>query len=353
MRAVVEAGVGGPIKLVSETEAHESPFPDSRVSRLVIEKRPADVSDLRIELWITIEFELGESEVDESTAVARELLDRVVDALAVSAGQEVRIYYWSERVSVQGGQRVRLRPAGIVAQPIADCDPLPLISADLTPLHYRALRHLRHGLAHTSPERRFTSLMLAVMILAQTLPEPPAQTKRCPRCKQPLETVPPGDSARVLNLANILPAWTKDQVRRLWKLRNSVMGHGGRSLTPEVVMELLESSFEAARLAYDCLNASLPNVNLAGPTPSWFMTDLYMLMASGDHAHEGVVDVRVKRQGDEWVATWPVSEPEEFHRSDPWMALRAAQEHALHAMRRPPRPASPEPPEVVRFPIWL
>jgi|SRR6266568_5248866 len=102
--------------MTSEAEGYESDFPDPRVSRLTIQGRPPYIGDHRITLWITIEFGLAEAEQDESTVIARELLDRVVDALAVSAGQEVRIYHWSERYSLPTGQVQRLRPIGIVEQ---------------------------------------------------------------------------------------------------------------------------------------------------------------------------------------------------------------------------------------------
>ena len=353
MRAVVEAGVGQLIRLVGEAwDGNASTFPDPRVTKLTFEARPADVSDLRIGLWITIEFEIDESELDDSTAVARELLDRVVDAVAVSAGEEVRIYYWSERVFVPGAQRVSLRPIA-VDRPEVDFEIAPLISQELNEPHYRALRHLRDGLAHTSPERRFTSLMLAVVILARTLPDPPVREEKCPNCDAVLRTVGLGDGARIANLANILTGWTAERLKELWELRCAVMGHGGRALTPNVASELLEAGFDAGRLAYDCLNASLPGLNLGGPAETWFMTDLYLLLDSGDHAHEGAVDVEIKRDGDEWVASWPATERREFRAADRWAVLRAAREQAIGSMKRPPRPAEPGDPEIVRIPIYF
>lgn len=353
MKAVVEAGVGGPVVLTSAAEDVEHEFPDSRVRQLVIEGRPADVTDLRITHWITIAFELDESEVEDSTAVARELLDRVVDGIAVSAGQEIRVYYWSERVLTPEGTRVRLRPTGIASQPPTPFDVLPLMRAPLTERHYRALRHLRHGLAHTSPEHRFTSLMLAVMILSTTFPDPPTTPRTCPKCGEQLGNLRPGDRARLMNLANVLGGWTAEQIDPLWDLRNTVMGHGRRSLTPQVALELLEAGFDTARLAYDCLNASLPGLNLPGPAPSWFMTDLYMLIASGDHAHESVIDVRVMPDGQEWIASWPSVGPQEFRAGSPWLAIEQARNYATLTMKHAPKPPQPETPEIVRVSILL
>lgn len=352
--AVVEAGVGGAISMTSQAEAQETEFPDPRVTRLTIEGRPPHIGDLRIILWITIEFGLDETELDESTVIARELLDRVVDALAVSAGQEVRIFHWTERYSSPtGGQLVRLRPIGIVEQSVVEFDVMPLTSAQFSEKHYRALRHLRHGLAHTSPERRFSSLMLAVMILAQTLPDPPATTRHCPSCDAPLGRQGPGERERLVNLANTLDSWEEDEIRRLWDLRNTVTAHGGRNLTPDVAMELLDAGFSAARLAYDCLNASIPELNLQGPAPSWFVTDLYMLLSSGDHAHETAIDVRLRREGDEWIATWPAFEPAEFRGDDAPSALRVAQEYATQSMKRAPATSDRSEPEVLRLAILV
>lgn len=350
--AVVEAGVGGPISLSSRSDGEDTDFPDPRVTRLTVEGRPSDVEDLRVSLWVTIEFELEDTEQDESTAIARELLDRVVDALAVSAGQEVRIFHWTERFATPGGQTVRLRPIGVLEQPIVPFDVLPLISAELTDRHYRALRHLRHGLAHTSPERRFSSLMLAVMILARTFPDPPAQQRTCPSCDASLGELRPSERQRLLNLAAVLEDWSVEEVENLWDLRNTVTAHGRRPFTPAVLMELLDAGFSAARLAYDCLNASLPGLSLPGPPPSWFMTDLYMLMASGDHAHETVIDVRVSREGEDWIAEWPAVEPKEFRTDNPSSALNAAREHATRTMKRAPRHGGHDP-EILRLTIFV
>jgi hypothetical protein len=353
MAAVVEAGVGGPIIMTSQAEGAENEFPDPRVTRLTIEGRPPHVSDLRITLWITIEFELDETEMDESTVIARELLDRVVDALAVSAGQEVRVFHWTERYSTPKGQTVRLRPIGFVEQQAVPFDVIPLISAQLTERHYRALRHLRHGLAHTSPERRFSSLMLAIMILARTFSSPLARTRHCPSCHAVLGGQQPGERERLLNLANVLDGWDAREIDRLWDLRNTVMGHGGRNLTADVAMELLEAGFSAARLAYDCLNACLPGLALQGPAPSWFVTDLYMLLDSGDHAHETAIDVRVGREDDQWIAAWPAVEPAEFRADDPPAALRAARDRAIQSMKRAPRASDGREPEVLRLAIFV
>lgn len=330
----------------------EMDFPDPRVTQLIIEGRPAHVSDLRIDLWVTIHFEIDESDLESATVVSRELLDRVVDAIAVSAGDDVRVVHWSERFKTSKGTIIRLRPTSIVQPQPRPLNPIPLMSAPLTPTHYRALRHLRHGLARVSPERRFSSLMLAVMILARTLPDPEPLTRECPACHKKTPQTP-GDRQRVLNLASTLNGWELAEVAKLWNLRNSVMGHGGKDLSPDVAMELLDASFSAARLAYDCLNASLPGVDLEGPAPSWFITDLYLLLDSADHMHETSIDVQLSEDGGLWTASWPAVDPTDFHASDASTALRAAAEYAVQSMKRPPTAGEGNIPDVFRLSVHV
>jgi hypothetical protein len=121
----------------------------------------------------------------------------------------------------------------------------------------------------------------------------------------------------------------------LWKLRNEVIAHGNRELMPPVMLELLEGSFDAARLAYDALNAALPGLDLPGPPQSWFMTDLMMLMASGDHAHQAIVDIGVEQDtSGDWIATWPSTEQERFRSRDYQEALDRARDRATATMRQ-------------------
>ncbi len=191
--------------------------------------------------------------------------------------------------------------------------------------------------------------MLAIMILAQTLPDPPATIRYCPSCREPIGRQNPGERERLMNLVNTLDGWDADEIKRLWDLRNTVTAHGGRSLTPDVAMQLLEAGFSAAHLAYDCLNASIPELALPGPAPTWFVTDLYMLMSSGDHAHETAIDVRLHREGDHWVAAWPAVAPTEFRADNVPAALRAARDHATQSMKRAPGTSDRGEPEVVRL----
>ncbi len=351
---IVEAGVGGALVLGGEPSSIATAFPDERVSRLSIEARPQEVHDLRVTLWITIEFELDSAEESELTNISWELLDRVVDVLAVSAGQEVRIYHWQTTIRLpNGGMRTILRPIGINAQPPTVFDPTPLITAEFTERHYRALRHLRHGLAHTAPDRRFASLMLAIIILARFFVPDISKVKTCRQCGAEVERHGPGDRDYMLNLAEVLESWTVEKLDYLWTQRNNLTGHGNRAMDTRASMSLLEASFDAVRLAYDCLRASLPNVNLAGPTPLWFMTDLDLLMTIADRAHETAVDIAIRQEpSGEWTASWPAGETVSFATDLPGPAIARAADAAQRSMKRPIRGSS-GPPTVVRVNILI
>lgn len=306
--------------------------------RFTFGPRPAGVRDLRIRGWIEIEFEVSEEDDALKSFLARELIDRIVDASSVIAGVDLPILHW------QVTSPQILRPQYAIETGVTDVDLLRVAArTDLQERHYRAMRHLRRGLAQTSPERRFGSLMLAVEILSRFW-EPPSQTPRCATCGQDLacrhcEAAPApqvGLGAYVRNLSTVLQNWTEGDIQRLWNLRSAVTAHGNEHLSAARLLELVEASMDAAQLAYDALNASLPDLDLPGPPPTWFMTDVFLLEDSIVCAHTAPIHVSVLQgeSKDEWIARWPPDDPQEFRASHPLEALEKARQAALEALRR-------------------
>jgi hypothetical protein len=313
MICIVEAGLGGSVRLVSQAGTFNISALEDRVKSVVLEAvDPPTMRDLRIKIWVTIEFEVDEREKATVSYLARDYLDSIVDILSISAGQEVRILHWSHRVRHAKGTTLTLRPISMTS-PVLEFDPYTLLSASLNERQKRALRHLRHGLATVSPERRFMSLLLAVMILSREFEFDVQRVTSCKNCGHVVEARGPGERDRLLNLANVLPGWTVERIMAFWKLRNDIMGHGNKPLSAKAAGVLLEASFDVATLAYDALNACLPELNLAGPSPLWFVTDLEYLMSIGERAHETTIDVLVDQVSEgNWSARWPAHNPTAF-----------------------------------------
>lgn len=344
----VEAGIFCMMDLAWDQETKDVNFPgDKRVIRFTVGPRPGSVQDLRINYWITVVFGVEEEHRGKISFIARELVERIVDALSVLAGIEVQIIHW---------QVVRpqiARPTSIHGGKPRKVDLVAFSQLDLSERHYRAIRHIRRGLAQSSPERRFASLMLAVSILARSWKPDVEKIAKCPQCNATVSTHGPGERDHLRNLTKVLGGWTEQQIDKLWNLRNAVIGHGNEHLTPNMGLELLEASFDAARLAYDALNASLPGAKLEGPNPLWFITDVFLLEDSAIGAHKGVADVLVKRgEGNQWTVTVPTVEPKSFSNEDPFAALRAAKQYLESSMKRHVH-ASSVPPEIVRIPIEI
>ena len=330
IKARVEAAIGGHFHLESYPRNIIFSFGEDAVNLLIdpINQTLADlrVRDLRASHWITIQFESDDLDREKVGLFSREALDRVVDLLSALSGEEVRIYYWRTSFTNETGQWMTVaRPTTHISKPMISIDLKPFLeSKDLTERHYRALRHLRHGLANTSPEKRFSSLLLSVLILSRLFPPDIQKITACRNCGHTISQHGPGERDYLLNLVNVLQGWSTAEINELWRLRNTLLAHGNEHLDAHAIWRLQEASMKTARLAYDTLKASLPNLEISGPAQSWFFQDTFMLMDSGDHAHEGAIDIGIRKGDDEnWVATWP-----------PMGSIEVKDQNAIEAIRQ-------------------
>jgi hypothetical protein len=186
--------------------------------------------------------------------------------------------------------------------------------------------------------------------LARTWKPAIAKVTNCPSCGAEVSSHGPGEKDYLMNLTKVLSGWTEEQINKIWKLRNAFIGHGNEHLTPEMGLELLEASFDAVRLAYDALNASLPGANLDGANSAWFITDVFLLEDSATGAQRSTADVAIRKEGSDWIVTVPTIEPRTFSHENPYHAIKLAKQYLESQIRRPVRSHS-VPPGIVRIPI--
>jgi hypothetical protein len=127
-------------------------------------------------------------------------------------------------------------------------------------------------MAQHTPDERFNTIFLAVMILARHF-EPRRRTSEqfCPHCKKRLPPRPTGEREYLLNLGEQLNGWSAKDVKELWDLRNRLPGHGQAHLDRQARDELSAGSVKAAHLAYDALKAISGNHWPDRPHDLWMM----------------------------------------------------------------------------------
>lgn len=223
---------------------------------------------------VRVEFDGEAGLKDHLTMRADEILDRVVDVVSLVAGLGVAVFSGScGWIDEDGMGNVVLRPVGEAASGSThtlDLAGQPL-SFGATERERRAIRYLRRGLSAPDLDERFNYLMLAVMVLARGFEVPLASPTVCERCGEPTPHQGVGERAYLLNLANVIPNRTEDQLKSLWDLRNRFPGHGREHLDKNAQNELAHASVGAAELAFEVLSAASPDTFPDRPHPLWRM----------------------------------------------------------------------------------
>lgn len=204
---------------------------------------------------------------DPAERIGRLLAERFVSFLSFAVGERlVALHQQVSKANRDGSFAVGLHPqskrAGEgrkIEVPDALCDLRP--SEDI----FKALFWLRRGLADRDHLDAYAALMVALEILALILVPAETTTKRCPSCGADLGRL---TRSSVKALVTDILGGTDDQFNRLWKLRNSIVAHGGQPVIADVLHELVEMKLDAVALAFKAMRLAFGLSPDGAPQPS-------------------------------------------------------------------------------------
>ncbi len=156
--------------------------------------------------------------------------------------------------------------------------PPKLDSINLADSIFSALFWLRRGLAERDPIETFSAFMVCLQIIARNVVLLELPVRQCPSCGAELSDKEPSITSVVRELIVSRLGTPIELFNKLWKTRNAVTAHGNVPVTPELLIELTELKFEAAKLAFQGIKIML-GISLdspQSPSKAFFMTDALM-----------------------------------------------------------------------------
>ncbi len=156
--------------------------------------------------------------------------------------------------------------------------PPKLDNINLSDSIFSALFWLRRGLAERDPIETFSAFMVCLQIIARNIVLLKPSTRHCPSCGAELSDQEPSITSVVRELIVSRLGTPPELFDKLWKARNAVTSHGNLPVTPELLIELTELKFEAAKLAFQGIKMML-DISLdspQSPSKAFFMTDALM-----------------------------------------------------------------------------
>ncbi len=142
---------------------------------------------------------------------------------------------------------------------------------------FAALYWLRRGLDERDPVETFSSLMVCLQIMARRLAQGQPQFATCPKCKKRYIVQKTTITSKMRELVNKLGG-NPGVFEKLWEARSSIVAHGDKPVTADVLIDLTQLKFEAIKLAYKSIKLEL-GIPLEGkphPHSSLFVTDALM-----------------------------------------------------------------------------
>lgn len=219
--------------------------------------------------FVTITFHVKESPTSQQDAdsVGRLIAERFLSLASFAIGERLTGRHQQVSVSKGGGAySVGLHPQRKWAdEPRAiSLDP-SLCAARPSEDTFKALFWLRRGLSDRDPLDAFAALVVSLEILSSVLLDPESLVSRCPQCQA--ETGK-RTTASVKRLVVEVLGGTPELFKRLWDARNAVVAHGSRSVTADVLLEVVELRFDAIQLVFKALATALNLSPKTAPRPS-------------------------------------------------------------------------------------
>lgn len=213
-------------------------------------------------------------------SVSRLLAERFLGLLSFFAGKKLSAVNIQPTTIGNEGQYLTILP--MVAR--GSTPPVKVeLTADiegLTPSEnvFSALFWLRRGLAERDPVENFSALMVCLQIMARHIVVQQPVERHCPSCGAKLETQGPSITSLMRELVVSRLGASPELFNRLWEVRNAIVAHGNRPVTPKVFLELTELKFDAANLAFQSIKLGLgiPLDSPPSPNQAFFVTDAFM-----------------------------------------------------------------------------
>jgi hypothetical protein len=223
----------------------------------------------------------SQEEIGQSVqAVGRLLVERYLGLISFFGGIKCAFAHLQFTVLDQPDVFRQILPmANRAASPTVGFTAPSLPKKDISENVFSALFWLRRGLAERDPIETFSSLMVSIQILARELVDIDPIPIKCTSCGHTTHQKP-GITSLVRELTTKKLGADPELCSRLWKARNSIVAHGGKTVTAEVLLELTDLKFEAIDLVFRGMNLALGIPLESGPKPNraFYITDAFMYL---------------------------------------------------------------------------
>jgi hypothetical protein len=212
-----------------------------------------------------------------SERIGRLIAGRFISLLSFAVGERLlAIHQQVNEIEDNGSGSIILRPQTKISnEPHKIEIPESLIGKHINDNVFKVLFWLRRGLSESDHLNAYSALMVSLEILASILIPPETTIKKCPNCGTEVGKLT-RSSVKKLIVQNL--GYNNKQFDRLWHIRNEIIAHGNKTVTADVINDVVEFKFDAIDLVYKGLKLAI-GIPVGGPPhphPSVMATDIFL-----------------------------------------------------------------------------